>query len=343
MKEFLKTLAEGSRLTHQQAREAMQVIMTGGATDAQIGAYLMLLRTGDGPTIDEISGSAEAMRAAAVGIELTDAQRDAAVDLVGTGGSGLNPFNISTAACFVVAASGVPVAKHGNRGVSSTSGSADVLTALGVDIAAPPECVARCVRELGIGYLFAPSMHPAMKYAIGPRREIGLRTIFNILGPLTNPAGVRRQVLGVFDESLIDPMAQSLVKLGSIRAMVVRGDDGLDELTTTTTTQVAYVHDGKVSRDVVDPESLGLQPVDIKQLQTDGPETSAGIVRDVLSGQRGPQADVVALNAAAGLLVAGKVDDLADGLALARQTIDSGKPLETLENLVLASRGESSS
>lgn len=330
-------LSRGTDLRVEEAEAIMQQIMQGNATEAQIGAYLMSLRI-KGETPDEITGSARAMRAAAHRVP-TSVNVDL-LDTCGTGGDESGTFNISTTVAFVAAGAGVPVAKHGNRAASSKCGSADVLAELGVNLDLNPEQVGRCVDEVGIGFLFAVKLHPAMRHAIGPRREMGIRTIFNILGPLTNPAGAQRQLLGVFAAELTEVLVQVLKSLGSKSAMVVSGHGGLDELTTTGPNRISYLRDdGTIESFQLDPSELGFQKADVSELNGDDAPTNASILRGVLSGEtKDAKRDVVLLNAGAALMAAGQVDSFADGISLARETIDSGKAIATLDNLIELSR-----
>lgn len=328
-----------SRFGHLQLEEAeavMNQIMTGQASEAQIGAYLMGLRM-KGETQDEITGSARAMRANAHHVPTR--YDGALLDTCGTGGDRSGTFNISTTVAFVAAGAGVPVAKHGNRAASSKCGSADVLAELGVNLELTPGQVGRCVDEVGIGFLFALKLHPAMKNAIGPRREIAVRTIFNILGPLTNPAGARRQLVGVFTPDLTDTLAHVLGALGATSALVVSGYGGLDELTTTGPNHVSRYQDGAVSTYELDPRAYGFAGAHISDLLGGDAPTNAAILRGVLAGTvNGPKRDVVLLNAAAALIAGGRVDTVADGVALARETLDSGAALAKLDALVDYSR-----
>jgi anthranilate synthase/phosphoribosyltransferase len=324
-----------SRFGHLQAQEAesvMNQIMTGGATEAQIGAYLMALRM-KGETQDEITGSARAMRANAVHVP-TNVNGDL-LDTCGTGGDKSGTFNVSTTVAFVVAGAGLPVAKHGNRAATSQCGSADVLAELGVSLDLTPEQAGQCIDEIGIGFLFAPMLHPAMKYAIGPRRQIGVRTIFNILGPLTNPAGAQRQIMGVFASDLTDMLAHVLGDLGAKSAMVVNGYGGLDELTTTGPNKISHYQDGAVRAYELDPTELGFKGAHISELLGGDASTNAAFLRGVLSGEiQDAKRDVTLLNAAAALVVGGLVNDMADGVELARQIIDSGAALAKLDTLI---------
>lgn len=329
-----------SRFGHLRAEEAeavMKQIMTGAATDAQIGAYLMGLRM-KGETIEEITGSARAMRAAASRVP-THVAGDL-LDPVGTGGDQSGTFNITTTAAFAAAGAGIPVAKHGNRAATSKCGSADVLGELGVNLDLSPEQVGQCVDEVGIGFLFAVKLHPAMRHAIGTRRQMRVRTIFNILGPLTNPAGAQRQLIGVFAADLTDLLAQVLKALGTKSAMVVHGHGGLDELTVTGPNRVSYLkEDGAIESFELDPAELGFAAASISELKGDDAPTNAAILRGVLNGEiTGAKRDVVLLNAGAAVRAAGKTDSIADGIALARDTIDSGRAAAKLDQLIAFSQ-----
>lgn len=329
-----------SRFGHLQLEDAeavMNQIMTGGATDAQIGAYLMALRM-KGETQDEIVGSAKAMRSNAHRVPTSYDGADL-LDTCGTGGDKSGTFNISTTVAFVAAGAGLNVAKHGNRAASSQCGSADVLRELGVNLDLTPEQVGQCVDEVGIGFLFAAKLHPAMKNAIQPRREIAVRTIFNILGPLTNPAGARRQLMGVFTSDLTPMLAHVLGDLGSVTAMVVSGYGGLDELTTTGVNQISYFSDGRVNTYELDPVSLSFAGANIHDLLGGDAPTNAGILRGVLDGSiRDAKRDVVVLNAAGALIAGGRADDFSDGIAQAVTVIDSGAALEKLDALIAYSQ-----
>jgi anthranilate phosphoribosyltransferase len=322
-------LVEQQSLTEEEAAQAMREIMEGGATPAQIAAFLIALRI-KGETIEEITGCARVMREKATRIR---APYPNVIDTCGTGGDGSHTFNISTTAAFVVAGAGVPVAKHGNRAMSSRCGSADLLQALGVSIELSPEMAELCLAEVGITFLFAPLFHSAMKYAVGPRREIGVRTIFNILGPLTNPAGAKQQILGVSRKEFAEPMAHVLGNLGSTRAFVVHGADGLDEITTTGETHITALDGGKIASYTITPEQFGLPRAPLGALAGGDAPQNAAITLAVLEGKRGPHRDVVLLNAAAGLAVAGTAPDLQAGLQLAAHAIDSGAALEKLRGL----------
>jgi anthranilate phosphoribosyltransferase len=329
--------------------DVMNQIMSGEATPAQIGAFITALRM-KGETVDEITGAAKVMRDRStlirVGRNVLDMDRDdinldqeTILDTCGTGGSGTNTFNISTTVAFVVAACGVKVAKHGNRAVSSTCGSADVLEALGVNLDVSPLVVEQCIAEIGIGFLFAPALHGAMKHAIGPRREIGIRTIFNILGPLTNPAGAQCQVLGVYREDLVEKLARVLHNLGCKRGFVVHGLDGMDEITLTTGTAVAEVTSSGVTLGRFEPEQLGFTRCDMSDLHGGHAVDNAIIVRDILAGKEGAKREIVLVNAAFGLLAAGRAASLEAGVTLAREAIDSGQALYTMERLAVLTNG----
>ena len=330
MKDAIAKLAERVNLSEKEAEGAMLAIMDGQATPAQIAAYLMGLRI-KGETVEEIAGSARAMRAKATRIRVAD---PLVVDTCGTGGDRAHTFNISTTAAFVVAGGGLTVAKHGNRSVSSKSGSADVLTALGVKIDLPTERIEDCVNEIGIGFLFAPLFHGAMKHCAAPRQEMGVRTLLNILGPLTNPAGATIQVLGVYDGHLTEVMAKVLIHLGTQHCFVVHGMDGLDEITLTDRTRVSEGKGGVVSSYFVEPEEFGLHRVRLKELVGGTAEENAQITRDILRGRKGPRRDIVCLNAAPAFVAAGKVKTLREGFALANKAIDTGAAMDKLEKLV---------
>ena len=335
MVEAIGRVVEGKSLTEEEASAAMEEIMRGEATPAQIAAFITALRM-KGETIEEITGCAKAMRQHATSIATVN---PATVDTCGTGGDGGKTFNISTTAAFVVGGGGVPVAKHGNRSVSSRCGSADLLRALGIEIEIEKEKVEECLREVGIGFLFAPLLHRAMKYALGPRREIGIRTIFNILGPLSNPAQVKAQILGVFAANLTEKLAHVLGKMGSHHALVVHGMDGLDEITTTAPTQISEWKDGEVRTFLWEPEEVGIQRANPQDLAGGGPEENAQITLQILKGEKGPRRDIVLLNAAAGLIVGGRARNFEEGMKIAADSIDSHLALAKLEALKDASRG----
>lgn len=330
MKEYLQKLVEQTDLTKAETTSVFDTIMDGGATPAQIAALLVALRM-KGETAEEIAAAASSMRRHAV---FVDTRGLPAVDTCGTGGDSLNTFNVSTSAALVTAGAGVRVAKHGNRAMSSKCGSADVLAALGVNIEAPVDVVEDCIQEAGIGFLYAPLLHPAMKYAGPVRREMGIRSIFNMLGPLTNPSGATGQILGVFSPELTEPFAAALKDLGSKRAMIVHGADGMDEITTTTTTRVSELRDGSIRTYEFDP----LQCIDgyatLKDLQGGEPARNAEMIRKVLAGAKGPCRDIVCLNAAGAIVAGGAADDLTQGMLLAQKSIDDGKAAAALEKLV---------
>ena len=330
IQEAIRDLIAGADLGRAKMRAVMEQIMSGQATDAQIGAFLVALRI-KGETIDEIAGGAEVMREKATPIVTV---RPDLIDTCGTGGDDSGTFNISTTVAFVACGAGLAVAKHGTRSISSQCGSSDVLTALGVNVEAAPEKVGECIDEVGIGFLFAIALHGAMKHAIGPRRELATRTVFNILGPLTNPAGAKRQLLGVFDGALTEALAGVLRELGSDQALVVHGSDGLDEITLTGPTQVSELRDGQVSTRQIHPGDFGLQTVSAEALKGGDADYNARILRGVLDGEKGPQRDVVLLNAAAAMVVGGLAEDITAGLEVARESIDSGKARQALDRLV---------
>jgi anthranilate phosphoribosyltransferase len=333
---ILGTLAARLDLSTDQARAAMAEILDGAATPAQIAGFIVALRM-KGETIDELGGLVDAMLAAAERVTLTS--DEPVVDIVGTGGDRAHTINVSTLSALVAAGAGALVCKHGNRAASSATGSADLLEALGVRIDCGPEEVARCVAEAGIGFCFAPRFHPAMRHAGPPRRELGIATAFNFLGPLANPAGVRRLMIGVADPSMAERMVGVVAARGGERVLVVHGDDGLDELTISTTSQVVDLRDGKVRDYTVDPKELGITPAPTEALVGGDPATNAALARRVLAGDAGPHRDVVCLNAGAGLVVAGMADDLAQGLQAAQAAIDGGGAAAALDRLVAVSNG----
>ena len=334
IKDALARITAGSDLTMAEARDVMMEIMEGQATPAQIGAFLVALRM-KGETTDEIAGCAQAMRENAIAVK---PKRDALVDTCGTGGDGSGTFNISTTVAFIAAGAGIAVAKHGNRSVSSRCGSADLLQALGVNVQVSAEQAARCIDEVGIGFLFAPAFHPAMKHALPPRQEIGLRTIFNVLGPLCNPAGTTRQLVGVYDPDLTETLAEVLLALGSEHAFVVHGADGLDELSVTGPNRVSHLRDGRVETYSLDPRDLGLPQAMLSDLSGGSAEENAATTRALLNGEKGPKRDVVLLNSAAALVAGGKAASLGDGLEMAAAAVDSGAALSKLNDLVEFSR-----
>ncbi|MGE5249824.1 MAG: anthranilate phosphoribosyltransferase [Bacteroidota bacterium] len=335
LKPFIARAINRMDLTAGEAKEAMNIIMTGQATPAQIGAYLVALRM-KGETVDEITGSARAMRANALRVEVSD-RREPLYDTAGTGGDGAHTFNISTAAAFVIAGAGRKIAKHGNSAASSQCGSADVLAALGVNLDLTPEQVARAVDEIGIGFMFAPKFHPAMKHAIGPRREIGQRTIFNLLGPLTNPAGAEIQLMGVYSPSLTEPLANVLADLGARAALVIHGAGGTDELNPCGPNRVSHLKDGAVRTYSLDPAEFDLPRAVVADLRGGTPEESAAMMRSLLAGKlNGPRRDAVLLNAAGAL--AAETGDFKSALGEAREAFDSGMAFTKMDALIEFSR-----
>ncbi len=334
MEAFINTLLGRGDLSGEEAQQAMSLIMSGRATGAQIAGFLVAMRM-KGESVEEITGCALAMREAATIIDIGGVD---AIDTCGTGGDAKGTFNVSTAAAVVTAAAGIPVAKHGNRSVSSASGSADVLQELGVNIEAPPGVVAECIKKAGIGFLFAPMLHKAMKYAIGPRRELGARTVFNMLGPLTNPAGVRRQVIGLYDGEMLDTIAVVLRNLGCRHAMVVNSHDGMDEISVCAPTRVAELRCGDIDVYTTEPEDFGIGSGHLQDLQVSGAKESADIIRSVFGGRRGPQRDIIALNAGASIYVGGGAQDVAEGVEKASEAISSGAAAERLDMLRECSR-----
>jgi anthranilate phosphoribosyltransferase len=330
MQTTLARLLDGHDLTRDETREAMNTIMSGEATPAQIGGFLVALRL-KGETADEIAGCAEAMRAHVLPVR---PRRQDLVDTAGTGGDGGRTFNISTAAALVAAAAGAGVAKHGNRAVSSASGSADVLEALGFSLELPPDRIARSIDELGFGFLFAPTHHPAMKHAAPVRKELAARTVFNVLGPLTNPAGARAQVVGVYSPDLVRTLAEVLAALGARRAFVVHGAGGIDELSPAGPNLVCEVVDGGVRDREIDPLELGIPRCAPEELRGGSPQENAAAIREVFAGADGGRRDAILLNAAGAIAAGGHADDLGEGLALARSAVDSGAAAERLEALV---------
>ncbi|MFN2368299.1 MAG: anthranilate phosphoribosyltransferase [Desulfurivibrionaceae bacterium] len=330
IREAISKVVTGHDLNEEEMVGVMNEIMSGESSPAQIGSFITALRM-KGETIDEIVGAARVMREKA---EKVDAGPGIVVDTCGTGGDGVGSLNISTAVAFVAAEMGIPVAKHGNRSITSHCGSADVLEALGVNLDLPPVSVGRCIREVGIGFMFAPIMHGAMKHAIGPRREIGIRTVFNVLGPLTNPAGANVQVMGVFAPDLTGRLAAVLGRLGALRAMVVCGAGNMDELTVTGETRVAEWSEGRVREYIVKPEEVGLARATIDDIKGKGDAAAAAAhLRRILAGEQGPCLDMVLLNAGAALMAAGKADDLTGGIELARETVAGGAALVKVDGL----------
>ena len=335
MKKYLQKVIDGKDLTQGEMAEAFDVIMAGDATPAQIGAFIVALRM-KGESVEELAGGASSMRRHAL---LIDPSGLPVVDTCGTGGDSCDTFNVSTTAAFVVAGAGVPVAKHGNRAISSKCGSADLLAALGVNLEVTPEVVEECIRDAGIGFLFAPKLHPAMKHAMGPRRELGVRTIFNMLGPLTNPAGAKGQIIGVFSPELTEPFANVLGLLGSRRAFIVHGQDGMDEITTTTTTRVSELAGGKVRTYELDPLEYIGDYADAGEIAGGDVDFNASVTRKVLAGEKGPKRDIVCLNAAAAIVAGGKAVDLKQGWQAAQESIDGGNAAKALEGLVEGTKG----
>ncbi|HWO43507.1 MAG TPA: anthranilate phosphoribosyltransferase [Candidatus Eisenbacteria bacterium] len=329
IREAIERLVNRVDLAEAEMVAVMDQIMTGDATPLQVASFLTALRM-KGETVQEITGAARVMREKAHRVRIDGGP---VLDTCGTGGDQKGTFNISTTSAFVVAGAGVKVAKHGNRSVSSQSGSADVLAALGVRIDAPKERVEACIAEVGIGFLFAPLLHEAMKYAVQPRRDIGIRTIFNLLGPLTNPAMATHQLIGLYSGALVGVIARVLKNLGSARAMVVHGLEGLDEISLCGPTRVAELRDGEITEYTITPEQLGLKACGLDELRCSGAEESAAIVRRVLAGDKGPARDIVLLNSGAALYVSGKAASLDKGIRLAEESIDSGKAREKLERL----------
>ncbi|QPC87778.1 anthranilate phosphoribosyltransferase [Mesorhizobium sp. NBSH29] len=335
LKTYIMKVASGDALSFDEARAAFEVVMSGDATPSQIGGFLMALRV-RGETVDEISGAVATMRAKMLTVDAPEN----AIDIVGTGGDGSHSVNISTASAFVIAGCGIPVAKHGNRGLSSQTGAADVLVALGVKIELSPAEISQCIHQAGIGFMFAPAHHPAMKH-VGPTRvELGTRTIFNLLGPLSNPAGVRRQMVGVYAPEWVEPLAHTLKALGAERAWVVHGD-GLDEITTTGETRVAELLDGSIRSFTVSPDDVGLPTHTSQSLRGGDAAFNARALRDLLDGAPGAFRDTVLMNAGAGLVVAGTAATLHEGATAAANAIDSGRAAKVLEALITVSNGTS--
>jgi anthranilate phosphoribosyltransferase len=334
LKSIIGKVATGASLSREEAASAFDSMMSGEATPSQMGGLLMALRV-RGETVDEITGAVSAMRSKMLRVSAPDN----AVDIVGTGGDGSGSVNVSTCASFIVAGAGVPVAKHGNRALSSRSGAADVLASLGVRIDLSPDQVGRCVKEAGIGFMFAPAHHPAMKN-VGPTRvELATRTIFNLLGPLSNPAGVRRQMVGVFSRQWVQPLAQVLKNLGAESVWVVHGSDGLDEVTLTGPTAVAALEGGEIRTFEVTPEEAGLSRVSGDSLKGGDPDANARALQNVLNGKPSAYRDVALLNAAAALIVAARAETLKDGVAMAAEALDSGAAAARLKQLIAVSNG----
>lgn len=342
IREAIQLLVDGKDLSFEHAQQSMREIMGGEATPAQIGAFLAALRM-KGETIEEITALATVMRERSVRINPQVSGRT--VDTCGTGGDLLKTFNVSTTAALVASGAGVPIAKHGNRSVTSKCGSADVLEAMGVNLNIAPSIVQRAIEEVGIGFMFAPSFHPAMKNAIAPRREIGVRTVFNILGPLTNPANAAAQVLGVYDAKLVEPMAKVLQKLGSEEAIVVHGMDGLDEISTIGKTKLAWLKDGQISTKEITPQDLGLRTARPNDVSGFDVEQSARLIVDMLNGSQKhdpARLEMVLANASAAIVVGGKADDLASGVDLARESVMSGRAYDRLRQLIVFTNGDES-
>jgi anthranilate phosphoribosyltransferase len=348
IREMIAKVVKGNDLTDLETEQVMEEIMTGEATPAQIGAFVTALRI-KGETIDEITGAARVMRAKATRIQLNNhlvnidrdeinIETETILDTCGTGGDGTRTFNVSTTTAFVAAGAGVRVAKHGNRAVSSQCGSADVLQSLGVNLDLNASDVERCIREVGIGFLYAPLFHGAMKHAAGPRREIGIRTLFNLLGPLTNPAGATAQVLGVYDPALTEKMAHVLNRLGTKEAFVVCGEGTFDELSICGSTRISHLKDGRVKTFDVTPEDYGLRRATPQEIEGGNARRNAQIVRQVLEGKRGPKRDMVLLNAAAAFVVTGLDQDMKAGMARAAHVVDAGLALDKLDRLVAFTR-----
>ncbi|RPI97943.1 MAG: anthranilate phosphoribosyltransferase [Spirochaetales bacterium] len=333
--EAIEKIIKRHDLTEREMRDVFGEIMTGAATPAQIGAFVTALRM-KGETVEEITGAARVMREKSLKIRVG---KGLTIDTCGTGGTGANTFNISTTVAFVVAGAGLRVAKHGNRSASSRCGSADVLEALGVKLDVGPDLVQRCILEIGIGFMFAPLFHEAMKYAVGPRREIGIRTIFNLLGPLSNPAGAANQILGVYDAKLTDPMARVLKNLGSKHAFVVYGMDTLDEVTITGRTKVTELKADRIRTYFVTPRKFGIPTAELDDIEGGDAKENAAIVESVLKGERGPRRDIVLLNAAFALVCGSKAKTVKDGIALAAESIDSGRAMDKLLKLIELTNG----
>ncbi len=336
IKQAIAKVIDGHHLDEQEMTAVMRAIMSGAATGAQIAGFLVAMRM-KGETVTEITAAAVVMRELASGVDISDLPNS--LDIVGTGGDASGTFNISTTSMFVAAAAGCHVAKHGNRSVSSKSGSADVLEAAGIRLDLTPDQVARCVREVGVGFMFAPAHHGAMKHAIGPRKELGVRTIFNILGPLTNPAGVPNQLLGVFREDLLEPLAQALQRLGSRHLLVVHSRDGLDEISIGDATEAAELKDGEIRRFSITPEAFGISRSPLDAIRVEGPQASLDMLRGVLENRPGPARDIVVLNAGAAIYAAGVAAGLEEGMRLADAVITGGEARNRLDRLVALTQG----
>ena len=332
--EAIKAVISRQNLNEGEMHDVMSSIMTGQTTDAQIGAFLVGLSM-KGETIEEITASAKVMRALATSVKLSS--DEFLVDTCGTGGDGLGLFNISTASAFVVAAAGGKVAKHGNRSISSKSGSADVLEAAGINLSLNPELISQCIEEIGVGFMFAPAHHSAMKHAIGPRKELAIRTIFNVLGPLTNPAKAPNQIMGVFDKNLVEPIANVLKGLNSRHVMVVHSEDGLDEFSIANKTYVAELKDNKISTYTVHPHDFGLEEGSLDSIQAENAEQSLALIHEAFSGKQGVARDIIALNAGAAIYVSGLVNSLEEGITKANQTLSDGSAQDKLDAYIHAS------
>ncbi|MDA9030611.1 anthranilate phosphoribosyltransferase [Candidatus Pseudothioglobus singularis] len=330
----IKAVISKQNLNESEMHDVMNSIMTGQTTDAQIGAFLVGLSM-KGETIEEITASAKVMRALATSVELNS--NDYLVDTCGTGGDGLGLFNISTASAFVVAAAGGKVAKHGNRSISSKSGSADVLEAAGINLNISPELISQCIEEIGLGFMFAPAHHSAMKHAIGPRKELAVRTIFNVLGPLTNPAKAPNQIMGVYDKSLVEPIANVLKGLNSRHVMVVHSEDGLDEFSIANMTYVAELKDSNISTYTVHPGDFGLEEGNLDSIKAENAEQSLALINEAFSGKKGVARDIIALNAGAAIYVSGLVSSFDEGVTQANQILSDGSAQDKLDAYILAS------
>jgi len=336
IQEAIKKVISREDLTEDEMHLVMNDIMTGNATDAQIGGFLVGLSM-KGETIDEIVAAAKVMRSLATGVKISKPKH--LVDTCGTGGDSSGLFNVSTASAFVVASAGGQVAKHGNRSISSKSGSADVLETAGVNLDMSPETISNCVEKIGVGFMFAPAHHSAMKYAIGPRRELAVRTIFNVLGPLTNPAGAPSQVMGVYHKDLVEPIAYSLKNLGSSHVMVVHSNDGLDEISIADSTFVAELKNGTVETYSISPSDFDMQQVNLDSICVDDADASLKLIQEALDGQEGPAKDIIALNAGAAIYVSGLTNSLKDGVKKAQEILNSGAAHQKLDDLVRMSTG----
>ena len=330
----IKAVISKQNLNEGEMHDVMNSIMTGQTTDAQIGAFLVGLSM-KGETIEEITASAKVMRALATSVELSS--NDYLVDTCGTGGDGLGLFNISTASAFVVAAAGGKVAKHGNRSISSKSGSADVLEAAGINLNISPELISQCIEEIGLGFMFAPAHHSAMKHAIGPRKELAVRTIFNVLGPLTNPAKAPNQIMGVYDKSLVEPIANVLKGLNSRHVMVVHSEDGLDEFSIANSTYVAELKDNNISTYTIHPRDFGLEEGNLDSIKAENAEQSLALINEAFSGKKGVARDIIALNAGAAIYVSGLVSSFDEGVTQANQILSDGSAQDKLDAYILAS------